>query len=131
MRFFVNDILVTKALKFSTLQVAHETLSMLVLMKTLRFTTLPGDGIGPEVMDVALKVLQKLGNLHDFSIETAITMSAESVSTTTEKHFLIPHLMPARKSMPFFSVQLEARNGKTFPQRTTRTSRSSSHSKSV
>jgi 3-isopropylmalate dehydrogenase len=42
---------------------------MLVLMKTLRFTTLPGDGIGPEVMDVAIKVLQKLGNLHDFSIE--------------------------------------------------------------
>jgi 3-isopropylmalate dehydrogenase len=44
---------------------------MLVLMKTLRFTTLPGDGIGPEVMDVALKVLQKLGNLYDFSIETS------------------------------------------------------------
>ena len=51
------------------LQVASETLSMLLLMKTLRFTTLPGDGIGPEVMDVAIKVLQKLGNLHDFSIE--------------------------------------------------------------
>ena len=51
------------------LQVAYETLSMLLLMKTLRFTTLPGDGIGPEVMDVAIKVLQKLGNLHDFSIE--------------------------------------------------------------
>jgi len=51
------------------LQVVYETLSMLLLMKTLRFTTLPGDGIGPEVMDVAIKVLQKLGNLHDFSIE--------------------------------------------------------------
>ena len=44
---------------------------MLVLMKTLRFTTLPGDGIGPEVMEIALTVLQKLGNLHDFSIETS------------------------------------------------------------
>ena len=53
------------------LQVVSETLSMLLLMKTLRFTTLPGDGIGPEVMDVALKVLQKLGNLYDFSIETS------------------------------------------------------------
>jgi len=53
------------------LQVVSETLSMLFLMKTLRFTTLPGDGIGPEVMDVALKVLQKLGNLYDFSIETS------------------------------------------------------------
>ena len=51
------------------LQVVSETLSMLLLMKTLRFTTLPGDGIGPEVMDVAIKVLQKLGNLNDFSIE--------------------------------------------------------------
>jgi 3-isopropylmalate dehydrogenase len=53
------------------LQVVSETLSMLPLMKTLRFTTLPGDGIGPEVMDVALKVLQKLGNLHDFTIESS------------------------------------------------------------
>ena len=53
------------------LQVVSETLSMLLLMKTLRFTTLPGDGIGPEVMDVALNVLQKLGNLHDFSIESS------------------------------------------------------------
>jgi len=53
------------------LQVVSETLTMLFLMKTLRFTTLPGDGIGPEVMDVALKVLQKLGNLYDFSIETS------------------------------------------------------------
>ncbi len=39
-------------------------------MKTLRFTTLPGDGIGPEVMDVALEVLHKLGTLHNFSIES-------------------------------------------------------------
>ena len=53
------------------MQDCHETLSMLVLMKTLRFTTLPGDGIGPEVMEIALTVLQKLGNLHDFSIETS------------------------------------------------------------
>ena len=53
------------------MQVCHETLSMLILMKTLRFTTLPGDGIGPEVMEIALIVLQKLGNLYDFSIETS------------------------------------------------------------
>ena len=58
-------------MKFSTLQVSRETLSMLLLMKTLRFTTLPGDGIGPEVMEIAFQVLQKLGNLHDFSIETS------------------------------------------------------------
>jgi len=52
------------------LQDGRETLSMFFLMKTLRFTTLPGDGIGPEVMDVAIEVLQKLGKLHSFSIES-------------------------------------------------------------
>lgn len=40
-------------------------------MNTLRFTNLPGDGIGPEVMSVALKVLESLGNSKGFSIETA------------------------------------------------------------
>ena len=40
-------------------------------MKTLQFATLPGDGIGPEVMDVALDVLQKVGEHHDFDLETA------------------------------------------------------------
>jgi 3-isopropylmalate dehydrogenase len=53
------------------LPVFHETLWMLVRMKTLRFTTLPGDGIGPEVMNVSLQVLEKLGNLHGFAIETS------------------------------------------------------------
>ena len=32
---------------------------MLFLMKTLRFTTLPGDGIGPEVMEVAVQCAPK------------------------------------------------------------------------
>ena len=41
-------------------------------MKTLRFTTLPGDGIGPEVMDIAINVLQKLGEQNNFQIETQI-----------------------------------------------------------
>ena len=40
-------------------------------MKTLQFATLPGDGIGPEVMDVALDVVQKVGEHHDFDLETA------------------------------------------------------------
>ena len=39
-------------------------------MKTLRFTTLSGDGIGPEVMEVALEVLNALGSKHDFCTET-------------------------------------------------------------
>ena len=41
-------------------------------MKTLRFTTLPGDGIGPEVMDIAINVLQKSGEQNNFQIETQI-----------------------------------------------------------
>ena len=40
-------------------------------MKTLRFTTLPGDGIGPEVMKVALDVINALGQKYDFSTETS------------------------------------------------------------
>ena len=39
-------------------------------MKTLQFATLPGDGIGPEVMEVALAILRKAGERHDFAIET-------------------------------------------------------------
>ena len=40
-------------------------------MKTLRFTTLPGDGIGPEVMKVALEVINALGQKYDFATETS------------------------------------------------------------
>ncbi len=39
-------------------------------MKTIRFTNLPGDGIGPEVMSVALEVLEKTGQAYDFSPES-------------------------------------------------------------
>jgi 3-isopropylmalate dehydrogenase len=39
-------------------------------MNTLRFTNLPGDGIGPEVMSIALEVLESLGKQMGFSIET-------------------------------------------------------------
>jgi 3-isopropylmalate dehydrogenase len=41
-----------------------------LVMKTLRFTTLPGDGIGPEVMEVALKILNALGSKHNFCTES-------------------------------------------------------------
>ncbi len=40
-------------------------------MKTLHFATLPGDGIGPEVMEVALEVLSQAGKRHDFAIDTS------------------------------------------------------------
>jgi 3-isopropylmalate dehydrogenase len=39
-------------------------------MNIIRFTNLPGDGIGPEVMSIALEVLQKTGNIYNFTIET-------------------------------------------------------------
>ena len=39
-------------------------------MKTLRFTNLPGDGIGPEVMTVAIEILKSLGERMHFAIET-------------------------------------------------------------
>ncbi len=40
-------------------------------MITIRFTNLPGDGIGPEVMSVALKVLETLGQRNGFSLQTS------------------------------------------------------------
>ena len=39
------------------------------MSKTLNFSALPGDGIGPEVMDVALDILQTTGKNYDFRIE--------------------------------------------------------------
>ena len=38
-------------------------------MKTLKFAVLPGDGIGPEVMDVALDVLKAVGDKFGFALE--------------------------------------------------------------
>lgn len=38
-------------------------------MKTLQFAVLPGDGIGPEVMEVALEVLDAAGQTFGFALE--------------------------------------------------------------
>ena len=40
-------------------------------MKTLKFAVLPGDGIGPEVMDVALDVLKATGEKFGFALDYA------------------------------------------------------------
>ena len=39
-------------------------------MKTHRIAVIPGDGIGPEVVDIGLEVLTKVAGKHDFCIET-------------------------------------------------------------
>ncbi len=39
-------------------------------MKTLKFAVLPGDGIGPEVMEVALDVLEAVGEKFGFQLDT-------------------------------------------------------------
>lgn len=39
-------------------------------MNKIKFTNLPGDGIGPEVMSVTLKILETLGQKNGFAIET-------------------------------------------------------------
>lgn len=39
-------------------------------MNKIRFSNLPGDGIGPEVMSVTLKILETLGQRNGFAIET-------------------------------------------------------------
>ncbi|MBL6919906.1 MAG: 3-isopropylmalate dehydrogenase [Puniceicoccaceae bacterium] len=38
-------------------------------MKTLKFAVLPGDGIGPEVMEVALDILKKTGEKFGFELD--------------------------------------------------------------
>lgn len=38
-------------------------------MKTLKFAVLPGDGVGPEVMSVALEILKSIGQSHGFLID--------------------------------------------------------------
>jgi 3-isopropylmalate dehydrogenase len=38
-------------------------------MKTLKFAVLPGDGIGPEVMEVALDVLKSVGDKFGFALD--------------------------------------------------------------
>ena len=38
-------------------------------MNTLKFAVLPGDGIGPEVMQVALNVLQVVADKHQFKLD--------------------------------------------------------------
>ena len=38
-------------------------------MKSLKIAVLPGDGIGPEVMDVSLRILKETGKLYSFSID--------------------------------------------------------------
>lgn len=38
-------------------------------METFKFAVLPGDGIGPEVMAVTLKVLERLAENHDFRLD--------------------------------------------------------------
>ena len=40
-------------------------------MKTLKFAVLPGDGIGPEVMEVALDVLKATGDKFGFALDYA------------------------------------------------------------
>src|SRR5690625_4972967 len=38
-------------------------------METLKFAVLPGDGIGPEVMDVTLQLLEQIAKTHNLRLE--------------------------------------------------------------
>ena len=92
-------------------------------MKTLRFTTLPGDGIGPEVMEVALKVLDALGSKHGFCTESTTHTPEESESTTTGKPCFL-HPVRLRTSRRYsFRLGRRTEVGKPSTQATARTSR--------
>ena len=88
-----------------------------LVMKTLRFTTLPGDGIGPEVMEVALKVLDDLGSKHGFCVEST-TQRRRNRNRQPQACLLHPvRLRTSRR----YSFRLGRRTSeKTFHPRTAR-----------
>ena len=47
---------------------------------------LPGDGIGPEVMDVAVKVLEHAGGLFGKSFKSSLTLDADLDQTDMPNH---------------------------------------------
>ena len=71
-----------------------------LVMKTLRFTTLPGDGIGPRSWRSPSKSSTPLARSMAFARKARPTTSEESESTTTGKPCLPPPCPPANKPTP-------------------------------
>ena len=88
-------------------------------MNILRFTNLPGDGIGPEVMSVTLKVLETLGQRNGFSIETTEHDVGGIGIDNHGSAYPIPPYPPARMQMRSCLDQSEAQMGVSASQRTT------------
>jgi 3-isopropylmalate dehydrogenase len=61
----VNEYL---SMVFQRCRLNLSTYGCFSFMNKIHFTTLPGDGIGPEVMTVALNVLKALGEMNNFEI---------------------------------------------------------------
>ena len=61
----VNEYL---SLVFQRCRLISSAYGCFSFMNKIHFTTLPGDGIGPEVMTVALNVLKALGEMKNFEI---------------------------------------------------------------
>ncbi len=79
-----------------------------VSMSSYRIAVLPGDGIGPEVMAEAVKVLEKVqANLASPSTTSAMTWAA-SPSTTTAPRCPRAPLQAARRPMPCCSARWAA-----------------------
>ena len=60
-------------------------------MNTIRFTNLPGDGIGPEVISIALQVLEKTGEKFGFKVKPRCAMPVALELIIMEVRFLNPH----------------------------------------
>ena len=74
-------------------------------MKNYKITVLKGDGIGPEIVDECIKVLDKAGEKFGFKFDYNYQLPA--VVPLMQRAFLIPKKLQrlARRAMPCFSVQ--------------------------
>ena len=68
-------------------------------MKNYKITVLKGDGIGPEIVDECVKVLDKAGEKFGFSFE------ADALLMNTVFRILMKQQRLAKHRMLFFSVR--------------------------
>ena len=82
------------------------------MSKTYKIAVLAGDGIGPEVMDEALNVLDMVEKKFDVIFTRTTANVGEPVSTTKARRCRRVRLISAKPLMLFYSVLLAGQNGK-------------------
>ena len=63
-------------------------------MKILKFAVLPGDGIGPEVMEVTLDVLKSTGEKFGFELDyDHADIGGIAIDTVSYTHLTLPTIV--------------------------------------